>query len=58
MKEIKEVKEQKPNIEKLDMCRDDFIEWVLRFTNDDSDFKIYKSKYHITIYVNRNPFDL
>ena len=38
------------------MCRDDFIEWILHSTNDDSEFDVYRTKHHIMVYVDRNPF--
>ena len=41
---------------KLTLCRDDAIEWILRSTNEDSEFVVYKTKNNISIYIDRNPF--
>jgi len=39
-----------------ELCRDDFIEWILRNTNEDSEFRVYKTKHNITIGVDITPF--
>jgi len=41
---------------KLTLCRDDFIEWILRSTNEDSEFRVYKTDHYISIYIDRYPF--
>lgn len=45
----------KVEIEKLTLCRDDFIEWVLRSTNEDSEFRIYNSRHYIQVGIDKSP---
>ena len=41
---------------KLTLCQDDFIEWILRSTNEDSEFMIYKTSQHILVHIDKSPF--
>ena len=43
-------------MEKLELCRDDFIEWILRSTNDDSEFRVYRGPKYIMIGIDKAPF--
>jgi len=41
----------------LVLCRDDFIEWVLKSTNEDSEFRVHYSKYYILVGIDKSPID-
>ena len=41
---------------RLTLCRDDFIEWILHSTNEDSEFRIYKSQSYISVGIDKTPF--
>ena len=43
-------------LEELNLCRDDFIEWVLKSTSEDSEFKVYKTKHYIMVGIDKTPF--
>lgn len=43
-------------VEKLTLCRDDFIEWILKSTNDDSEFRVYKTKTYIMVGIDKSVF--
>ena len=47
---------KQPEIETLELCRDDFIEWLLNSTSEDSDFRVYKTKHHISVHIDKSPF--
>ncbi len=47
---------KEPEMEELTLCRDDFIEWVLKSTNEDSEFRVYKSKNSILVGIDKSPF--
>ncbi len=47
---------KEPEIEELTLCRDDFIEWLLQSTSDDSEFRVYKTKSTISVHIDRSPF--
>ena len=40
----------------LTLCRDDFIEWILKSTNEDSEFRVYKTKSYILVGIDKTPF--
>ncbi len=42
--------------QKQTLCRDDFIEWVLRSTNEDSEFRVYYSPHYIMVGIDKEPF--
>ena len=44
------------SIEKITLCRDDFIEWVLRYTNEDSEFRVWRGKHYIGVGIDTIPF--
>lgn len=50
--------EKEPVIEVLELtlCRDDFIEWVLKSTNEDSEFRVYRTKAYIMVGIDKTPF--
>lgn len=52
---FKDDKEIKVEIEKLTLCRDDFIEWVLTHTNEDNEFKVYNSRHYVQVGIDRTP---
>ena len=42
-----------PPVDKLTLCQDDFIEWVLRNTQEETEFRIYKSHNYMMVGINR-----
>lgn len=38
------------------LCQDDFIEWILRNTNEDSEFRVYITKHSIQVGIDKEPF--
>ncbi len=53
-----ECKEPEPiEVETLTLCRDDFIDWVLKSTNEDSEFRVYNAKRYIHIGIDKKPFN-
>ena len=56
--QMKENKQGKivAEIEKLTLCRDDFIEWILHSTNEDSEFRVHKLKQTVMVHIDKVPF--
>ena len=44
------------DIEYFELCRDDFIEWILRNTSEDSEFRVHKAKHYISVGIDKFPY--
>ena len=38
------------------LCRDDAIDWILRNTSDDSEFRVYKTNNYMMVGIDNEPF--
>ncbi len=37
------------------LCQDDFIEWILHNTSEDSEFRVYKSESYVLVGIGNLP---
>ena len=40
----------------LELCRDDFIEWILHYTNEEMEFRVNITEHYILVGIDKLPF--
>ena len=43
-------------IQEETLCQDDFIEWILKSTSEDSEFRVYRTKHYIMVGIDKFPY--